>query len=204
MGVTQSTLTPAEVHAFEKSTGFNSAQVHRLYRRFQRLDRAGTGAISSEDFMSIPELAMNPLVERIIEIFDRNTPEGDNLVGGVEIHFDQFLKTLAVFLPMNERHRAAGMTNEEYEQAMDRHRRDKLRFVFQIYDVHDDGFVDQEELFQVLKMMVTDGISDEQLSFIVEQTIQEADGNGDGKISFDEFCQILQNTDVDNRMTIRF
>lgn len=42
----------------------------------------------------------------------------------------------------------------------------------------------------MLKMMVTDGISDEQLSFIVEQTIQEADGNGDGKISFDEFCKV--------------
>jgi Ca2+-binding EF-hand superfamily protein len=43
---------------------------------------------------------------------------------------------------------------------------------------------------QVLKMMVTDGISDAQLSFIVDQTIKEADGDGDGKISFDEFAQV--------------
>ena len=39
-------------------------------------------------------------------------------------------------------------------------------------------------------MMVTDGISDAQLSFIVDQTIKEADGDGDGKISFDEFAQV--------------
>eukprot|EP00730_Choanoeca_flexa_P018184 TRINITY_DN8829_c0_g1_i1.p2 TRINITY_DN8829_c0_g1~~TRINITY_DN8829_c0_g1_i1.p2 ORF type:complete len:105 (+),score=10.11 TRINITY_DN8829_c0_g1_i1:563-877(+) len=59
-------------------------------------------------------------------------------------------------------------------------------------------------VFQVLKMMVTDGISDAQLSFIVDQTIKEADGDGDGKISFDEFAQILAKTDIDSRMTIRF
>lgn len=53
-------------------------------------------------------------------------------------------------------------------------------------------------------MMVTDGISDEQLTFIVDQTIKEADDDGDGRISFDEFCRILEKTDIDHRMTIRF
>jgi hypothetical protein len=37
-------------------------------------------------------------------------------------------------------------------------------------------------------MMVTDGISDEQLSFIVEQTIKEADGAGNGALQPGRLC----------------
>lgn len=55
-----------------------------------------------------------------------------------------------------------------------------------------------------MKMMVTDGISDAQLGFIVDQTMEEADKDQDGRISFDEFCEVLEHTDLDTRMTIRF
>lgn len=76
--------------------------------------------------------------------------------------------------------------------------------MFNIYDVQGDGFIDAQELYSVLKMMVTDGISDAQLGFIVDQTMEEADKDQDGRISFDEFCEVLEHTDLDTRMTIRF
>ncbi|CAF1562537.1 unnamed protein product, partial [Adineta steineri] len=47
------------------------------------------------------------------------------------------------------------------------------------------------ELFQVLKMMVGSNLKDSQLQQIVDKTIINADKDGDGKISFDEFCAFI-------------
>ena len=37
---------------------------------------------------------------------------------------------------------------------------DKLRFAFQIYDINNDGFISNGELFKVLKMMISDNLTD--------------------------------------------
>jgi hypothetical protein len=66
-------------------------EIKRLYKRFQKLDRSGIGQITAADFMQIPELAMNPLVARIVALFDTR---GDD-----HINFEQFLSTLSVFSP---------------------------------------------------------------------------------------------------------
>jgi Ca2+-binding EF-hand superfamily protein len=43
-----------------------------LFQRFQDLDKRRIGRITRKDFMKIPELHINPLVERILSIFDEN------------------------------------------------------------------------------------------------------------------------------------
>jgi Ca2+-binding EF-hand superfamily protein len=47
-------------------------ELKRLYRRFNKLDADGSGSLTTDEFLSIPELASNPLLERIISIFDAN------------------------------------------------------------------------------------------------------------------------------------
>ena len=61
---------------------------------------------------------------------------------------------------------------------------------FKIYDIDRDGFISNGELFQVLKMMVGNNLKDTQLQQIVDKTIINADTDGDGKISFEEFCAV--------------
>ena len=53
-----------------------------------------------------------------------------------------------------------------------------------------DGFISNGELFQVLKMMVGNNLKETQLQQIVDKTVLNADKDGDGKISFDEFCAV--------------
>jgi serine/threonine-protein phosphatase 2B regulatory subunit len=65
-----------------------------------------------------------------------------------------------------------------------------------------DGFISNGELFLVLKMMVGSNLKDNQLQQIVDKTIMEADKDGDGKISFDEFLVMVENTDVAKQMTL--
>ena len=77
---------------------------------------------------------------------------------------------------------------------------EKLRFAFRIYDIDNNGFIDDVELFQVLKTMVGDNLKDFQIQEIVDMTIRSADNNLDGKISFDEFCQIVEKTKVNKKV----
>lgn len=39
-------------------------------KRFKKLDLDNSGSLSVEEFMSLPELQQNPLVQRVIDIFD--------------------------------------------------------------------------------------------------------------------------------------
>lgn len=67
---------------------------------------------------------------------------------------------------------------------------EKLRFAFQIYDINNDGYISNGELFTVLKMMVGNNLNDVQLQQLVDRTIIKADEDLDGKISFAEFVNV--------------
>eukprot|EP00761_Pharyngomonas_kirbyi_P013531 gb/GECH01013560.1/.p1 GENE.gb/GECH01013560.1/~~gb/GECH01013560.1/.p1 ORF type:complete len:178 (+),score=46.99 gb/GECH01013560.1/:1-534(+) len=177
MGANASSLRPEEIEEMQRGTNFSSKEIKRLYKRFKKLDKDGSGTITSDEFMMIPELAVNPLVKRVISIFDANRDDS--------VNFKEFISALSVF--------SVRGGQEE-----------KLKFAFKIYDIDGDGFISNGELFQVLKMMVGNNLSDVQLQQIVDKTILEADEDKDGKISFDEFSKVLANTDLENKMTIRF
>jgi serine/threonine-protein phosphatase 2B regulatory subunit len=142
------------------------------------LDKDGSGTLTTDEFLSVPELAGNPLLERVIAIFDKNKDD--------EIEFKEFIGALSTF---SERGNKV----------------EKLRFAFQVYDMDCDGYISNGELFQVLKMMVGDNLDAVQLQQIVDKTILEADKDKDGRISFDEFQQMIENADeIDKKMTICF
>ena len=102
-------------------------------------------------------------MKRVIAVLDKNK---DGNISFLE--FVQGLNSLS-----------AGSSQEE-----------KLRFAFQIYDINNDGFISNGELFTVLKMMVGSNLNDIQLQQLVDRTIIKADKDMDGKISFQEFVEV--------------
>ncbi|KAL6443409.1 hypothetical protein ACFW04_002929 [Cataglyphis niger] len=113
--------------------------------------------------MSLPELQQNPLVQRVIDIFDAD--------GNGEVDFKEFIHGVSQFSVKGDKE-------------------SKLRFAFRIYDMDNDGYISNGELFQVLKMMVGNNLKDTQLQQIVDKTILFADKDEDGRISFEEFCSV--------------
>ncbi|KAM7408372.1 hypothetical protein PAMA_002202 [Pampus argenteus] len=73
---------------------------------------------------------------------------------------------------------------------------------FRIYDMDKDGYISNGELFQVLKMMVGNNLKDTQLQQIVDKTIINADKDGDGRISFEEFCAVVGGLDIHKKMVV--
>lgn len=115
------------------------------------------------------------ITERMIAIFDED--------GGGDVDFQEFVSGLSAF---------SSKGNKE----------EKLRFAFKVYDIDRDGYISNGELFIVLKMMVGNNLKDVQLQQIVDKTIMEADKDRDGKISFEEFTDMVENTDVSLSMTL--
>src|SRR5690606_18202701 len=111
----------------------------------------------------------------MIDIFDED--------GGGDVDFEEFVSGLSAF---------SNKGNKEQ----------KLQFAFKVYDIDRDGYISNGELFIVLKMMVGNNLKDQQLQQIVDKTIMEADLDNDGKISFDEFKKMVENTDVSMSMTL--
>uniref|UniRef100_A0A915P1K1 EF-hand domain-containing protein n=1 Tax=Meloidogyne floridensis TaxID=298350 RepID=A0A915P1K1_9BILA len=122
----------------EMCSNFDAYELRRLARRFKKLDLDGSGSLSVDEFMSLPELQQNPLVQRVIDIFDSD--------GNGEVDFKEFIQGISQFSVKGDKN--------------------------------------------VLKMMVGNNLKDTQLQQIVDKTILFHDKDGDGKISFDEFCDV--------------
>jgi len=48
----------------------DAEEIKRLGKRFRKLDLDQSGSLSVDEFLSLPELHQNPLVQRVIDIFD--------------------------------------------------------------------------------------------------------------------------------------
>ncbi|XP_033830587.1 calcineurin subunit B type 1b [Periophthalmus magnuspinnatus] len=150
-------------------------EVRRLDKRFKKLDLDDSGELSVDEFMSLPELQQNPLVQRVIDIFDKD--------GNGEVDFNEFIEGVLQF--------SVRGTKEQ-----------RLRFAFRIYDMDNDGFISNGELFQVLKTMVGTNVEDVQLQQIVDKTIVSADTDGDGRVSYQEFCAVVGGLDFHKNMIV--
>merc|ERR1712212_720954 len=193
-------LQPEEINEITAETGFTKQQIERLYARFTSLDKQNHGYLTREDFLRIPELAINPLGDRIVHAFFRDGHANANGIGELEtrdrdvVNFCDFVRVLAHFRPIKK----------NIEKNKLNSRQEKLKFAFRMYDLDGDEKISKEELLAVLTMMVGANISEEQLMSIAERTIHEADEDKDTLISFDEFCKVLERTDVEQKMSIRF
>merc|ERR1712013_167389 len=183
-------LQPEEIEAITEETGFTKQQIERLYSRFSSLDKQDKGFLSREDFLRIPELAINPPGDRIVHAFFYESKNADE----EKVDFKDFVRVVAHFRPV-KKNPVKNKLNTRME---------KLHFAFRMYDLDGDDKISKEELLAVLTMMVGANISPEQLLSIAERTILEADEDKDDLISFEEFAKVLERTDVEQKMSIRF
>ncbi|PSS07534.1 Calcineurin subunit B like [Actinidia chinensis var. chinensis] len=72
MGNASSTLTQYDIEEVQEHCNhlFSQQEIVSLYKRFCQLDRNAKGFISADEFLSVPEFAMNPLSQRLLKMVD--------------------------------------------------------------------------------------------------------------------------------------
>merc|ERR1712180_110492 len=92
-------LQEEEINEITAETGFTKQQIERLYARFTSLDKQNHGYLTREDFLRIPELAINPLGDRIVHAFFYESKSQ----GEEKVDFKDFVRVVAHFRPDRSR-----------------------------------------------------------------------------------------------------
>jgi len=188
-------LSPDESKEIAGKTGFSVAQVNKLYHRFTQLDKEDKGHLSRDDLIAIPELAINPLADRIVDLF---LPTNASDSSSTQCKFLKFCEILAHFRPCNSK------TKDEDPNS----RISKTRLIFNTFDRDHNSRVTRDELLEILRLMVGTNIGEDQLVAIAERAIVEAKQNLDGPqepgLGFDDFSSAMKSTEIEAKMSVRF
>ncbi|XP_018331513.1 calcium and integrin-binding family member 2 [Agrilus planipennis] len=175
MGNKLITFTEQQLENYQDCTFFTRKEILRVFKKFREVDpqlvpsrmtenQSMTVRIPLESMEKLPELRENPFRRRICELFSRD--------GKGDLSFEDFLDLLSVFS----------------EQAP---RDIKVYYAFRIYDFDGDQHIGQEDLDQTLRLLTREELTNEEMQQIIEKVIEEADVDGDSKLSFMEFEHVI-------------
>ncbi|KAI6202994.1 Calcium and integrin-binding family member 2 [Aphelenchoides besseyi] len=181
-------FTSQQLDEYQDCTFFTKKDILRLYKRFYALNPSKVGTnmqdsrtsiikLTFEEVEKMPELKENPFRRRICDVFSED--------GYGNLTFDDFLDMFSVFSETAPLHL-------------------KLKYAFKIYDYDNDDQLGHDDLSKTIRCLTRDELSDEEVEFIIERIIEEADLDGDEQISYQEFEHaISRSTDFQRVFHIR-
>ncbi|KAI9108467.1 hypothetical protein K1719_020658 [Acacia pycnantha] len=167
-------------------TCFNVSEIQGLYELFKELSSSAVddGLLSKEKFQLCllgSSKKQSLFVDRVFHLFDSKND-------GV-IEFGEFVRALSVFHPVAPQ-----------EQ--------KAAFAFQIYDLWQTGFIERDEVRELILALLRESdliLSADLIEAIIDQAFKEADLKGDGKIDLEEWNEFAaQNPSILKNMTIPY
>jgi Ca2+-binding EF-hand superfamily protein len=176
-------LNPEDLEEYRMLSGFSVDEIERLLKLFWETS-GGADILSLQQFMAIPEVALNPLRDRLARCFGFNDTELDPKADGHEgLGFRTFISNLAIFNQPGRRDA-------------------KLRMAFTMQDLDDDGVISKEDLLEYFQRVAQHDAEAEQVEEFVEDMLRE--GDGASGFTFAEFQRILGTSDFDSHLRIPF
>lgn len=154
--------------------------------------QASSVRLSPEDIAVLEELRENPFKKRICEAFSRD--------GKGNLTFEDFLDLLSVFSEHCPRDIKVFYAFKIYGKNFHTggwHLARILPIVLVLHilsaelDYDKDGFIGQSDLKSVIEALTRNELTPEEHQQIADKVIEEADVDGDGKLSFLEFDHVV-------------
>ncbi|XP_040590580.1 calcineurin B homologous protein 3-like [Mesocricetus auratus] len=195
---------------FRSQSDFNWDQIKQLHQRF-RLLSGDQPTIRPENFDYVLDLEFNPIRSRIVRAFFDNRNLGKGTSGlAEEIGFEDFLTIISYFKPLRSH-----FSKEEAEL----YRREKLRFLFHMYDEDGDGVITLQEYRRVVEDLLSANPQVERAwvrsiaNSIACRALKEAarvsghprqEDQPYQAITFEDFVKTWQGIDLEVKMRVNF
>ncbi|KAM4891369.1 troponin C, skeletal muscle-like isoform 2-T2 [Sylvia borin] len=158
---------PATDQQAEARAFLSEEMIAEFKAAFDMFDADGGGDISTKELGTVMRmLGQNPTKEELDAIIEEVDEDGSGT-----IDFEEFL----VMMVRQMKEDAKGKSEEE------------LANCFRIFDRNADGFIDIEELGEILRA-TGEPVTDED----IEDMMKDSDKNNDGRIDFDEFLKMME------------
>uniref|UniRef100_A0A3P8V0F2 Calcium and integrin-binding family member 2 n=1 Tax=Cynoglossus semilaevis TaxID=244447 RepID=A0A3P8V0F2_CYNSE len=170
MGNKQTTFTDEQLEAFQVKRVDYHLQLHSRYRELAPhlvpLDYTNNPDISVPPtlIVTMPELKENPFRERIVETFSED--------GQGNQSFNDFVDMFSAFCETSPREL-------------------KMIYAFKIYDYNRDSFICKEDLKKTLNKLTKGDLTPEEVMLVCDKAMEEADLDGDNKLSFADFENMI-------------
>merc|ERR1712194_390206 len=140
-----------------------SSQNKKIYKRFQEIDIDKSGAIEYPEFLQALEIDDNKTSRQMFNVFDMDHSNS--------IELKEFIVVLS-----------------RYTTAA---RAEKLKFAFLMFDEDGSGYIEREELINMLRAsFVIEGFSEEQLEERADQVFKHLNLNPDDHIDYEVFLKL--------------
>jgi len=209
MGAGNSAFTSKELDDYQDWTYLTKKEIITAFNRFMALaeledDKAKIRAkegkknhyLDAKWMDKFPELQVNPFKTRILEVFSSVQNNSASAHDPGSMTFEDFLDMMSVFSDSAPKNL-------------------KADFAFQIYDFNNDGYICENDLRKVVKKLTnndkakeegaTNILEENQIDTLLQNVFDEADLDGDRKLSYAEFEHVLSKApDFVTSFRIRF
>ncbi|XP_040536528.1 calcium and integrin-binding family member 2 isoform X1 [Gallus gallus] len=171
--LTQNARSPQGLGRGKDCTFFTRKEILRLHGRYHEMAPNVVPMDYTKDpdvklpmqlIINMPELKENPFKERIVESFSED--------GEGSLSFNDFVDMFSVLSEMAPREL-------------------KAIYAFKIYDFNTDNFICKADLEKTLNKLTREELTAEEITLVCEKVIEEADMDGDGKLGFADFENMI-------------